>query len=304
MAKKAGTTLLTIKNLLLVIGAAAVVTVGMVIWRLNASQTSDLTIVFTAIEHDISANVGDYKSDIQPWLAENISDQKVSVDGYDYRISSSALPFMQIQPVTPQYATFAGSAPVTSISTVRGHISSVLLGKGFSASKTTETMNAMSATTQYARGDETCTLDEAGSTYILTLSCNSPEFPKQVAAEGKPFVKEYLTHHTNLRGADLTFGPLTIKSQHPSGVIKPSKNAGYDIAEAMINEPRGLRIALYYQKQGGPWHYVTDTTDEFGFNCQDMRSNPDARKALYAQVCYERPDGGPRLLDSAGRATQ
>jgi hypothetical protein len=303
MAKKSGTTLLTIKNGLLVIGVAAVVAVGTVAWRLQTAAHEDLKPIFAAIKQDLDANTTEYKTDIQPWLAQNISDQKLAVDGYGYRISSSALPFMQIQPVAPHYDT-SMPGPATSTSTIRERIGSVLLSKGFSASTTVETMSAMSATTHYARGDETCTLDEARATYTLTLSCNSPELPADVAGEAQPFVNEYLTHHTNLHEADLSFGPLTIKSQDPSGVIRQSKNAGYDIAEAIVNEPRGLRIALYYQKQGGPWHYITDTTDEFGFNCEDMRSNPDARKAMYAQVCYERPNGGPRLLDSAGRATQ
>lgn len=144
---------------------------------------------------------------------------------------------------------------------------------------------------------------------LLEVSCFGQDVLRSAAAAMQPLVSEYLRAHPTLQAGDLTTGPLVIKSRNGAGVIGSSHTAGYDIAEMVVATKSKKQIALFYAKgasinngQNSGWHYVTEADDEFGFKCADMRADPDARKALYDQVCLS--DKGQVKLDTNNRALQ
>lgn len=81
-----------------------------------------------------------------------------------------------------------------------------------------------------------------------------------------------------------------------------SETPGYDLAELLIQQnSQKPELALYYANNGS-WHYVTRHSDEWGFSCDAMKADPEARKALYDQICYQYPNTGQVRLDSSRRA--
>jgi hypothetical protein len=285
---------------------------GGIILRLNrtdgdkVSFDSNVDGLFQSIKSDIDAHLSqDYKVAVEPWYAENtFNSREIHVNDYAYKLSSAALHTVRIQTLYPHNGEGSNFTPSVDTYVVHDRVADVLKKYGYEEGGSVESGLKMTAKTVFTGGDVMCTLTEDRSNYDVVLVCDSPELRGQLAAQGGLFIPQYLAKHPNLSESDLTYGPAIIKSRHPAGVLHPSKTAGYDIAEVLIQEPHGTRLVLYYKKQNGPWTYITDTTDEFGFTCGDMRADPDARKAMYAQVCYERPDQGPRLLDADGRATQ
>jgi hypothetical protein len=292
---------------------ATIVSTGAVIVRLDrkdgntVSFDSNVDHLFAAIKNDVNANLAnDYKVDVEPWYAQDTRGTRgMYVSGYTFQLSTAALHTVRIQPRLPRDSEGGSNfTPSVATDTVHDRVATIMRQNGFAVGGRIGNGLGTGSKTLYTRGSEICTLTENRVTYDLALVCDSPALRNQLAAQATLFIPQYLSKHPDVQASDITFGPVIIKSRHAAGVLHPSKTAGYDIAEALITEPRGTRLVLYYQKQNGPWVYITDTTDEFGFTCSDIRADPDARKAMYAEVCYERPDQGPRLLDAAGRATQ
>jgi len=112
----------------------------------------------------------------------------------------------------------------------------------------------------------------------------------------------YQSAHPGKPLPSLLFGPFVVKSHYGAGVIGSSHAAGYDIAEAVVMYGSEKKLALFYNKLNGPWQYVTEATDEFGFKCQDFKATEEVRKVMNDQVCLS--DEGPVRLDTQNPATQ
>lgn len=242
------------------------------------------------------------------WGAESEATGYNKVEGYDYTVSGIGkgiwLPFENNGETitTKKFIFFKKTIPsASSLNEIKTFVGSQLIKYGF-----TTTDNKT-----YHHGDDKCTvlndptvLEHPGVTEesnLLDVSCFGKDVLAISAAEMKPFVNEYLKANSSLKASDLSVGPLTIKSKNGSGVIGSSHEAGYDIAEMVVSTKTSKKIALYYSKYG-VWHYITQANDEFGFECGAMKSDPDARKAMYDQVCLS--ENGQVKLDTNNRALQ
>lgn len=255
----------------------------------------------------------DYVTDTSTWDAENTDPGKtLTGKGYDFAISSSALPQLQVRPahlIKGNGIVETNFVPAHTANEVYGFVAEWMRDHyGFTErtdgarpddTATNQLFNNLgqggeTTTFTLARKQQTC--EATWTTYYLTLFCRDPDVERVAAAQLAPFVSLYAAHHT-VTGKTV-FGPLSIKSQDKA-VVRPigrSDAAGYDIAELLIHSGDHRALALFYAK-GNTWHFITEASDEFGFNCTDIQKDPDARKAFHGQICYL-PSRGQIYLDT------
>lgn len=135
-----------------------------------------------------------------------------------------------------------------------------------------------------------------------TLTCYRDDMVSAAAGEVQPFYEAIVAHRPESALRGLVIGPAVVKSQNGAGVIGSSHEAGYDIAEVLVREGDDEYIALFYNKSDGPWVFVAQAGDEYGFSCTDMATNYDVRKAFYDQICLS--ESGHVRLDTANPALQ
>lgn len=246
----------------------------------TTEPTPSSSQLYSAIEAKVNATYSNVAFESgNAWPAELGHGVGLDVPGYDFKLSSQSVPSLYVtlretRGPTPPATTAEGIIDVNTTATA------VLTQKGF------RQINAET----YQNADTTCnylTLDDA-----LTLSCYTPKDLLAPAHQSQPFVTAYLAAHPTASAADITFGPLTIKSKQKSGVIGPSQTSGYDIAEAQIINGSHKKLALYYNKAGGAWQYTTEANDEFGFSCADYGKTADTQKAFYNQICLPSSNQG------------
>lgn len=253
----------------------------------------------SSIQKEVSGKLDsekEYKVSTRGWYAEyGPSRDPASVPGYDFQISTAGDPVIIAD--AAQRATDGGletGKPTKPITTVVDALGAALQKRGF---KSTDTLH-------YRKDDQTCVIN-VEATYTLSMICNSPEVHTYFAAQLDPFVKSYAANK-KVTTTNIEFGPLKINSQNRGGnpAVGASETAGYDLAELVVQQGGTKTVALYYQKDKA-WHFITEAHDEFGFSCEDVMKNPDARKAMRDQVCYEyRGDVGQIRVDSDRRALQ
>jgi hypothetical protein len=147
--------------------------------------------------------------------------------------------------------------------------------------------------------DITCAYKEENG--AGTFSCYNGYSIGAATAFAEPFALSY-AEATGAKLSELTVGPLVIKSQYGAGVIGSTHEAGHDIAEAVIEQSGKKSVVLFYNKDAGPWIYITKADDEFGFPCKDYKANAEVRKVMYDQICLG--DEGQVRLDTNNRAVQ
>jgi len=291
--------------------------VGWLVYDRQNSTPKSLDAVLSKIRNDAKKTFTN--ANFEPkydWSAELSPTSFNKVDGYDYSVSGVgkgirlAYEYSDKSTTTKRFLFFNRTIPpAKSLDEVKGWIGNRLVMYGFN---TTDNKT-------FQKGDDMCTVlndpaelsgsDLGEASNLLEVNCFRKEVLRDSAAQMKPFVDEYLKANTNLKASDLAVGPLTVKSKYGKGVIGSSKSAGYDIAEMVVSTKNKKQIALYYAKNAeigtnniSGWQYVTQADDEFGFKCGDMKADPDARKALYDQVCLN--ENGQVRLDTANRALQ
>ncbi|MDB5182628.1 MAG: hypothetical protein JWO47_412 [Candidatus Saccharibacteria bacterium] len=243
------------------------------------------------------------------WFAQMGTSASIPVDGYTFSLSSQNFPTTQLlqkgpdQPVNPPASETIISAKEAVAKTMSAH--------GFNTAQDKYTIAAVNNVMTNSRVDASYDVYKSGGTTCLeiyysfnpnvTLSCFTAAEAASMAAKAKQFVYAYTAANPETV-SKITFGPLTIKSQHKSGVLGPSHLAGYDISEAVFAVGDVKNIALYYNHLNGPWTYITRANDEYGFTCGSMTSNPTVRKIMYNQICLSAT--GQVRLDTNNRALQ
>lgn len=298
-----------VESLLVLAVVILVVGVGWFVYQRQNAQPKTLDAVLSQLTNDAKKTytnaVFEPKND---WGAEAEATGFNKVEGYDYTVSGVgnglwlAYEYSDKSTTTKRFFFFKKTTPLAkSLNEIKEFVGSRLVKYGFTTADNKT----------YQRGDDKCTVlndpavlqhpgvDEESN--LLDVSCFGSEVLIDAAAEMKPFVDEYLKANSELKASDLAVGPLTIKSKNGSGVISSSHAAGYDIAELVVSTKTSKNIALYYAKDN-VWHYITQANDEFGFECGPMKADPDARKAMYDQVCLS--ENGQIRLDTNNRALQ
>lgn len=244
------------------------------------------------LEKQIPAQFSDYEVRRSGWTGQRDTGNGRGADGYDFMVSSAADPGIVI---SPHHANDEIIPPTHTSGEVIAYLKQTLVASGFAVGQ--DFGEPDSAKTALAKGDATCLIEEIPSYSAVQFTCHGPKIEQALAAQAKPFAKAYLKAHHGLKAASLVYGPMVIRSQNPDGPIGKSHVAGYDLAEAVVAHGNDSSIALFYSKQG-VWHYITESTDEYGFSCSDIMKDPDARKAYRHYWCYQREgDQGLRILD-------
>ena len=276
--------------------------VGFYVYKKN-EKPKTLEEVVRQIKNELPNEYTDLAIEQSKWTAQQTSRNPKQVEGYEFKLNPQGSLTLTDSPKEPpveekiitRYLLFKKT--ISSVSSegaepVSSKVISMLENNDFSVSGNKE------GVTELSRDKEKCFVSNE------QLSCLSPTMLKAIAEEIQPFVKEYLKANPSIDEKDLTVGPLTIKSQDGQGVITASKNSGFDIAEVVFENKGQKKIALFYTN-GDSWKYITQANDEFGFSCEDIKQNPDARKAFYNQICYQYQENkGQIRLDSGGRALQ
>lgn len=246
-------------------------------------------------------NKYDYLATESSWSAQMGSGAALKADGYKFRVSSEFFPSLHVgykvdakpdAPLLPQVLDPIVQLAMENAGYYRASGEYDLVG--------TTPMSDLKYSS-YATDDSTC-LYITDSQRAATISCFTKDELKQAAVTANTYLTTYMDAQPQLAASQLVFGPVTIKSQTKSGVIGASETAGYDIAEAVIAVDGTKKLVLYYSAQGGPWKYVTQADDEYGFRCQAFMANDDVRRAMHGQVCLG--DTGHVRLDSTRRALQ
>ncbi|HTE57335.1 MAG TPA: hypothetical protein VK694_01210 [Verrucomicrobiae bacterium] len=243
----------------------------------------------------------DYLAADSSWVAQMGSGAALQPDGYKFRVNSESFPSLHIS----YKANAASDAPLLP-QTLDPAVQLAMENAGYyRASGEYDLVSTQSTSdlkySSYSTDESTC-LYIQDTQRAATISCFTKDELKQAAVTASPYITSYLDAQPHLVANQLTFGPVTIKSQTKSGVIGASETAGYDIAEAVIAVDGSKKLVLYYSQQGGPWKYIAQADDEYGFRCQVFMANEDVRKALHGQVCLG--DTGHVRLDSTRRALQ
>ncbi len=256
------------------------------------APSSDLYPLMDSISHAVSVKYNEYRGLKRTWLAETATGDPVPVTGYDFSITTDAYPSILIYAPATHYVDDSSKfvTPAHNLDAVNSVVASVFTSHGFVGQPDqVDQVSAYAPKTLYTKQDETCTTTSNVSYYQVTIVCTSPSLQQQLAAQAKPLVTAYSQANPGVKATDVTFGPMVIKSKDATNSpIGTSKTKGYDIAEALFRFSDGSKeLALYYQKGSGSWHYIAKAGDEFGFSCSIIESNPDARKALNSQPCYD-----------------
>jgi prepilin-type N-terminal cleavage/methylation domain-containing protein len=311
-----------VEILIVIVVIGLIGTVGWLVYDRQNASPKTLDEVLTRISSDAKKTytnaVFEPKYD---WTAEASGTAFNKVDGYDYSVSGVgkgiwlAYEYSDKSETTSRFLFFKRNVPpAKNLDEVKNWVGNQLVKYGFSTSdnktyiKDDNTCNVLNDPTSLFPNQEG-NMETDQNTGLLEVTCFGKEVLRDSAAQMKPFVDEYLKANADLKASDLTVGPLTIKSKYGAGVIGSSRTAGYDIAEMVVSTKSKKQIALYYAKNAeigtgnnAGWQYVTQANDEFGFKCGDMKADPDARKALYDQVCLS--ENGQVKLDTNNSALQ
>lgn len=307
----------TIEGVVLLVIIAIIGSIGWFVSQRQNDMSNTPDTVLSSISSDAKSTYSNASFEpIHGWNAEASATAFNKVSGYDYAVSGVGKGIWLAYASTGQSKTIPWLwvfhktiPPANNLDEVKHWVSSRLTLYGFTTSDHQT----------YKKGSNTCTVlnDPAGLAHndfgqpsnILEVRCFGQGVAQDAAAQMKPFTEEYIRAHATLRASGLTVGPLTIKSKNGAGVIGSSHAAGYDIAEMVVSTKSKKTLALYYAKNAdirtgsnSGWHYVTEATDEFGFSCDAMKADQDARKALYDQVCLS--NAGQVRLDTQNRALQ
>jgi hypothetical protein len=295
--------------IIVLIAISLVVGMGWFFYSQQNTKPKTLDTVLSSLNKEARNNFSNAKFEAKnDWGAEAGATAFNKVNGYDYTVSGAgkglwlAYQYSDKSVTTKRFVLFKKTIPpAKSLAEVKTFVGHKLTSYGFTTTDQ-KTFN---------RGSDTCTVlnDPAelqhpgvgSASNLLDVRCVSKDMLQNAAAKSKPFVAQYLQANSNLNASDLAVGQLTIKSKNGAGVIGSSHAAGYDIAEMVVSTKAKKQIALYYTKNSS-WHYVTQANDEFGFKCNDMKANADARKAFYDQVCLG--ENGQVKLDTNNRALQ
>jgi hypothetical protein len=256
------------------------------------------------------------------WEAQEAINVPESVSGSNFSLAPSSVPTLyflygpDMNSKTVRHLFFFKRTikPAANNGDVQREVDKILRKNGFAYRQSqTHTaryidnvteLNTQTVTTRvYTRGNNTCQYSQT-STSVLglpELSCYDSSSWSAAAARAKPFVDAYVQAHPGAKESDISFGPLTIKSRHNSGVIMASETPGYDIAEALLLDKGNMHLTLFY-KHGGVWHYAASANDEYGFPCSAMAANAASRQAFHDQICLS--SNGQVRLDTNRRALQ
>jgi hypothetical protein len=268
---------------------------GLVLGHANAKlqnpppPRSNLYPLMGTIDAMVTNKVGDYTSIQRHWVGAAVSGVAIPVDGYGYHITTDSYPNTVIYAPAFDNCTITCSNPLIHAKRPKQSLAQIATALTMLFGSNAFEQQTINSTTQlYTKGLDTCTEITDSVHNSIQVSCSSPLLRQQLAAQAMPFVAAYIKSNRTIKVADITFGPLTIKSQNDdNSPITASKTAGYDIAEAVIRLPTGgPSIALYYEESHHPWHYVTSAASEFQFSCVAIDGDATARIALTGQICY------------------
>jgi len=274
---------------------------GMLLYE-ESQKPRTFAEIMQAVKNEVNdAYAGVYIND-SAWFAEMGTGVPVPAPGYKFDVSSRSMPTLYFSlgadPGQSKQVRhnlfFKRTVPaIPNIELLSGEIVIVMDKAGFTLEQATD-----DKAIQFIKDDKTCVYTTANG--VVSFSCSDPAAIAQAAKQAQPLVEGYTRAKPGLAG--VTIGPVVIKSQNGAGVIGSSKTAGYDIAEAVVAVDGKSSLVLYYNKDNGPWQYIAQAGDEYGFYCKDYTANADVRKALYDQICIG--DDGHRRLDTNNRALQ
>jgi Tfp pilus assembly protein PilE len=266
-----------------------------------------------AIVNEISKKVtGQYAfaaSDTDAWIAEMGSGASLQSVDYGYSVSTQNFPsayFLASETVQKNPSPEEFTQKVTAI------IENSLVSSGY-----TKTTGAFTIPSLYQDYDKTTYTPSFAAYNLHDITCLEIYFTNQAYASiscftsldiaqsfaaGKPYVDAYVSANSSAQPNSITFGPATVKSKTKSGVISPTAEPGFDLSEAVVTVGGTKKIALYYNEQNGPWKYITQANDEFGFTCGSYVATPVIRKVMYNQICLG--SEGQVRLDTNNRALQ
>ena len=243
------------------------------------------------------------------WNASAGSGASLAVPDYTYRVSSQNFPTIIIS-----YNDHASPSSVKLSQAVDPIAKQQIQAAGYKLTNTKYDIpgyyvdyaktTSVPTSNVYVAGNSTCLVIDDDLAQLSTVSCYDKADIAQAAMTGQPYVASYLAGHKDVSEKDITYGPVTVKSKNPNAVISASHATGYDIAEVAITVKTDKELVLFYNKDGGPWKYITQAHDEYGFSCTDYMATPEIRKVMYNQVCLRADRQGQVRLDTNNRATQ
>lgn len=219
------------------------------------------------------------------------SGASISAKGYNYAVSTQSFPSIYFG-LNDSYNPAMPHVQFPAV--VANAVKKVMSSAGFTVSNSTYSIagyysdpsqTSSPEYTAYKKNSITCLYIYDANQTVATFSRFAPDDVSKAFAQAQPYMSSYENSTTAARTQDITFGPVTIKSKDKSGVIGPSKTAGYDISETVLTEDGIKKLALFYNKNAGPWTFITQANDEFGFSCDAYNANADVAKAMYGQVC-------------------
>lgn len=280
----------------IILGVAALIAIGFGVYK-HLQKTVPITSIMTAIETSVNNKYSNLKVYNSGWPAQMGSQQALHQAGYNFDVSSQSMPSIYIG---MEDDSGTSTKPKASNPTdAQGLIAAEMKVVGYKIDPLNDTLPAIN----FTHNSDNCFELYDSTQGILTFSCYVPRDIGQASEQAVPFVTAYNKANPKQPiSQSVVIGPIDIKSQSGGGVINPSKSAGYDIAEAVVTFGTTKMLVLFYNKDNGPWQYITQAGDEYGFSCQAYTANPSVRAAMYNQICLG-PTGQVRL-DSPARATQ
>lgn len=261
-------------------------------------RSADRHSLLSTVQNKVNSTYSNIAINDSPWPAQMGSGVSVAASGYDFQLNSQSLPSMYFTMKDGHFTAMTSSRTANSPhAIVSPIIDTTITRAGYIAY-----IGKQNIITYINDYDNKCLSIFDQNQTVLTLTCYTKEDTNAAAAKIQPFVAAYTKSNQNTDSSSTTYGPATIKSQNKSGVITSSFAPGYDIAEAVIQNGTRKQLALFYSKDGGAWHYITQADDEYGFSCSAYTANPDVRKAMYDQICLS--DQGQVRLDTNNRALQ
>lgn len=276
----------------------------------TAMQYNSAQSMLRDIDHVAQAEfASDYSASLNPWSAENSYTGSAQLaPGFPFKVFAGSEPTLFIaQTDGPDPAVAAPQ----SAAAVYDAIKPKLTQYGFTQDSQLQLNSTQEPTYIFVKQDMTCTDRVAttppGSSLIVNtvlINCNSSAMARYMASRLQVFA-QITARGLQVPVSQITIGPVSIKTQPAAAgqtvAIAKSETPGYVLAESLFKQGNGrVWVGLYYQKDNA-WHYITKATDEWGFPCMPVMANPDARKAMYDQVCYEQGIGQIRV-DSNRRA--
>lgn len=253
--------------------------------------------LLTIIEKRVSQTYVNLATTKGQWVAQMGGGVPLQASSVRFAVSSQNMPtlyFGQRENLTPEEAAAPSGRMAESPDSVLSIVTDVLSKERYKAA------GVKDGQIRFVKGANECVFVSGGGT--VSLSCFDHDDIVAAGLVSEPFYNALISKKPELQQKQVVMGPLVIKSTNGEGVIGSSHEAGHDLAEAVIEVDGNKSLALFYNKFNGPWQFVTMAGDEYGFSCQDMKADPDARKALYNQVCLA--EGGQVRLDTNSPALQ